>query len=86
MASTIAFTECVSLCFYRLDSGNYVSEREIQFRLMDVLQKSRFSGADHSPCPRDSSENGRSSHMHIKFSIFCNCVFINYLFSIIFSI
>lgn len=61
LASTIAFTECVSV-FYRLDCGNYVSEREIQFRLMDVLQKSRFSGADHSPCPRDSSENGRSSH------------------------
>ncbi|XP_051951569.1 neurite extension and migration factor isoform X1 [Xyrauchen texanus] len=42
---------------HRLDSGDYVRERDIQFRLMDVLQESRFSGADHSPCPRDTSEN-----------------------------
>ncbi len=54
---------CLSVCFYRLDSCNYVSEREIQFRLMDVLQESQFSGADRSPCPRDTSENGRCSYV-----------------------
>lgn len=47
------------VCFYRLVSGNYVIEREIQLRLMDVLPESRFSGADHSPCPGDTNENGK---------------------------
>ncbi|TRZ02066.1 hypothetical protein DNTS_016487 [Danionella cerebrum] len=41
-----------------LDRGNYDSEREIEFIMMDVLQDSRYSGADPGPCPRDAHGNG----------------------------
>lgn len=81
MAFSLAFTVCVFVCFYRLDSDNYVSERDIQFRLMDVLQESRFSGADHSPCPVDASENGRSSHIFTQ--LFACYYYVKYVVLII---